>query len=309
MAWKILIVGGGLVGATLVGCVSMGAHHKSLADLAESCRVASHSALAFERYKHDAESQIAALEQEQERLGRAYLVTKNELTRTQSELQSAQYHLGLERGGRGDAEKEVRTLLQQREVLASRVEDLEGRLEVKEEKLDRGTAVRAVGRARLELLTEDRERLESEWLVATTAAAQAQERLAAVQHALQIEQAGRQEADRALSRVQERSEQLERLEHEVRRERDALKTKLGDITARLGAARAALLESSEALHAAQERLAFLREEQTQTRAALSEAKSQSKRLRAALAAEREIWLGLQEALRKVERPPLPSAPE
>ncbi len=309
MAWKILIVGGGLVGATLVGCVSMGEHHKSLADLAESCRVASHSALAFEQYKHDAESRIAALEQEQERLGRAYLVTKNELTQTQSELQSAQYHLALERGARGDAEQEVRTLLQQREVLASRVGDLEGRLEVKEEKLDRGTAVRAVGRARLDLLTEDRERLESEWLVATTAAAQAQERLAAVQRALQSEAAGRQEADRALSRVQERSEQLERLEHEVRRERDALKTKLGDVTSRLGAARAALLESSEALHEAQERLAFLREEQTQTRAALSEAKSQSKRLRAALAAEREIWLGLQEALRKVERPPLPSTPE
>ncbi len=89
-----------------------------------------------------------------------------------------------------------------------------------------------------------------------------------------------------------------RLEHEIRRERDALKAKLSDLTARLSAAREALVESAQALQVAQK-------EQVQTRAALSEAKTQTKRLRAALAAEREIWMDLQEVLKKVERPPAP----
>ncbi len=305
MSWKILIVGGAVVGATLVGCVGMGAHNKSLADLAESCRVASHSSLAFEQYKQDAESQIRALEEEQARLAKEFVATRNELTRAQSDLQSTQYHLTLEEQARREAEKEIRKLLQHREVLASRVEDLESRLVVKEERLDIRSEVRAVRRARLELLAKDRERLESEWLVAQTAAAQARERLAAAQEALESEQAGRQEADRRLARVQDRSEQLERIEHEVRRERDALKMKLADVTARLGAAREALVEGSQALRVAQERSASLQQEQTHTRAALTEAQSQSKRLRAALAAEREIWVGLQEALKKVERPPPP----
>lgn len=305
MSCKILIVGGALVGTTLVGCVSMGAHQERLADLAESCRVASHSALAFERYKQEAESQIHALEEERDRLGKEYVATKSELTQVQTDLQSAQYHLTLEEQARRQTEKEVRKLLQQREVLASRVDDLESRLEIKEEKLDQGTEVQAVGRARLESLAKDRERLESEWLAAQTAAAHAQERLAAAQQALQNEHAGREEADRALARVQERSEQLQRLEREVRRERDALKLELADVTARLGAAREALVESGQALRAAQGRVAFLQQEQTQTRAALSHEKDQTKRLRAALAAEREIWIGLQEALKKVERPPQP----
>lgn len=292
---KILIVGGAVVCTTLVGCVGMGAHNKTLADLAESCRVASHSAIAFERYKQEAESQIHALEEEQTRLGKQFVATRNELARTQSDLQSAQYHLTLEEQARRQTEKEIRKLLQQRELLASRVENLESRLEVKEEKLDQGTEVRAHGRARLELLSKDRERLESEWLLAQTAAAQAQEQLAVTQHALNSEQAGRQEADQALARVQERSEQLKRLEREVRRERDALKLKLSDVTARLDAAREALVESNQALGAAQK-------EQIEMRAALSEAKGQTTRLRAALAAEREIWIDLQEALKKMERP-------
>lgn len=304
MSWTRCIVGGALLGATLLGCVSRDAHQKSLAALAESCRVASHSALAFERYKQDAESKIRALEAEQARLGKEYMATKNELSQAQSDLQSTQYHLATEERAHGRTEEEIRRLLRQREVLASRVQDLEGRLELKEEKLDEGTAVRAVGRARLELLTKDRERLESEWLGAQTAATQAQEQLTAMQEALEREQAGRQEADRALARVQERSERLQRLEQEVRRERDMLRARLDDITARLGASREALVASAEALRSAQERVAVLQEQHTDTRAALSEARTQTKRLRAALAAEREIWAGLQEALKKVERPPL-----
>lgn len=291
------------------GCVSMEPHERMLADLAETCRTATESALAADREdaRHDADAaaRLEQLEGERARLAKEYLVARNQLSQTQSELESTRYHLAREREARQLAERTSKDLEEDRRALASKLADLGTRLEVTEEQLDQGADGTAVRQAHVAALVEERQRLANQLLSAQSAAAQAEERLAIVQRQLAEAREEREEMERQRRRAREQTEQLQRLEQEVRRERNQLQVELADATARLRASREALVESLSSLGEIRDQLAHLEDERNQAKAALSEAKSQTKRLQAALAAEREIWTGLQEALRKVERPSRP----
>lgn len=302
---------GAWVAVAAAGCVSAKAHEHMLADLAERCRAATQEALAAEREHAPpdvaAAARIKALEQEQARIAKEYLLARNQLGQTQNELESTRYHLDQEQEARQLAERRSRDLEEQRRALSERLAKLGRRLEVTEEQLDHGTEGKAATQARVAALVEERQRLANQLLGAQSSTAQAEERLAIAQRQLADAQEEREETERERQQARERSEQLQRLEQEVRRERDRLRMELADATARLRASREALVKSLSSFGEIRDRLTHLEDERNQAKAALNEAKSQTKRLQAALAAEREIWTGLQEALRKVERPSQPKA--
>lgn len=315
MTWRIMPAVG-LFAVLGAGCVSADIHKQTVLALDESRRASAQLAAACEASKEEAADEIRSFSQEQARLSRELVTTEYSLNQAQTDLESTRYHLAKDRDLRRQIERQFTKLTRdyeqleraskdaqwERTLLQTRVEDLAGILDVVQQELTYRREAGAEAQVRITVLEHERSRLKNQLISAQSAANRNELALKATRGDLVGAQHRRLEAESKLARLQNKKQQLELLDGEMRRERGLLESKIETLAGELTNASGELATNKHSLVQSKSRVKRLEGEKERAMTALTKAQKQAKMLRASLAAEQEIWSRLQEVLKNSGSP-------